>query len=676
MPLLTWFLKPVRFRSFETHKIKNVKLRSIILSLASLFSVTVKAQVSLPAFFTSNMVLQRDVAIPVWGHAAAYEKLVITFHNQVKTVKADKAGKWMIRFNAEPAGGPYALSVQGKNSLLLDNILVGEVWLCSGQSNMEWTVGQSDHAAKEIQSARNPFIRQIKIQHQVSSLPAADVKTDGWKVCDPTTVADFTGVGYFFAKHIYDSIGVPVGLINDCWGGTNIETWISREGFEGSAEFRNMIAAMPKLSLDSISLLMKKKSRQRIEQLQGAMLNETATGIFKEFSYNDSKWPELHAPQQWESQSIGDLDGVVWLRKTIVLTEADSKKDAVLELAKIDDDDITYLNGVEVGSTKQWDAPRKYKIPAGILRAGNNVIAIRVSDGMGGGGIWGDAADLRLNLGDASIALSGAWKWQVESIQDRVSENSLPSLCYNAMINPLIPFACKGVLWYQGESNADRAWQYRTAFPLLINDWRKKFSNDHAPFYFVQLASYVTEGNSNNGCGWAELREAQTQTLQLPNTGMCVTTDLVKDAKDIHPTNKQDVGKRLAAIALNNLYNKKMLCTGPTYQSMQVNGSEIRVRFDHAGSGLFTPDTYGYIKGFEIAGADSVFYFARAFIQNNEVILASDNVRSPVAVRFAWMGDATECNLFNKEGFPAVPFRTDEWKTISKGKTYTIEHLR
>lgn len=653
-----------------------MKLKSTILFVACLCCLSIQAQVSLPAFFTNNMVLQRNVAIPVWGHAAAYEKLELTFHNQVKFVRADKDGKWMTQLNAEPAGGPYQLSVKGKNSIVLSNILVGEVWLCSGQSNMEWSVGQSDNAAREIQAARNPFIRQIKIQHQVSSLPAADVKTDGWKICDPATVADFTGVGYFFAKHIYDSIGVPVGLINDCWGGTNIETWISREGFESSSAFKNMIAAMPRLSLDSISQLMKTISRQRIALLQGAPLNEAAANAFRDLSFDDTKWPELNAPQQWESQSIGDLDGVVWLRKTIVLTEAETKKDAVLELAKIDDDDITYLNGVEVGSTRQWDALRKYKIPAGVLRAGKNIIAIRVTDGMGGGGIWGDAADLKLNLGDASVALSGAWKWQAESIQDRVSENSLPSLCYNAMIDPLIPFAFKGVLWYQGESNADRAWQYRTAFPLLIHDWRKKFGNDQAAFYFVQLASFVTEGNSNNGCGWAELREAQTNTLQLPNTGMCVSADLVKDAKDIHPTNKQDVGKRLAAIALNNLYDKKMLCAGPSYRSMQVNGSEIAVSFNDTGSGLFVPDKYGYIKGFEIAGADSVFYFARAYIQDNAVILSCNKVNKPVAVRFGWMGDATECNLFNREGFPAVPFRTDEWKTISKDKTYTIASFK
>ncbi|MBL7702528.1 MAG: 9-O-acetylesterase [Ferruginibacter sp.] len=653
-----------------------MKLKIILLLGGCMYFLPMNAQLSMPAFFTDNMVLQRNVLIPVWGKASANEKLELKFHNQVKVFKADKNGNWMTRLDGEAAGGPYELSIKGKNSLLLKNILVGEVWLCGGQSNMEWSVGQSDNAATEIKNAQNPFIRHIKIQHQVSSLPAADVKTDGWKVCSTATVADFTAVGYFFAKRIYDSIGVPVGLINDCWGGTNIETWISREAFESSDEFKAMIAGMPKVNLDSITQLMKKINRQRIELLQGAKINEGAANTFKDPSFDDSQWPQLNAPQQWENQAIGDLDGVVWLRKTIMLSESDSKKNAVLELAKIDDDDITYVNGIKVGNTNQWDAKRKYNIPAGVLKAGQNVIAIRVVDNTGGGGIWGDAADLQLKLGDASIALTGNWKWQVEQIQDRLSENSLPSLCYNAMIHPLIPFAFKGVLWYQGESNADRAWQYRTAFPLLIQDWRKQFNNENAPFYFVQLASFVTDGNSNNGCAWAELREAQANTLQLPNTAMCVTTDLVKDPKDIHPTNKQDVGKRLAAFALNSLYSKKMVCAGPGYNSMQINGGEVILSFNNTGTGLFTPDKYGCIKGFEIAGADSVFHFARAFIKGNQVVVGSENVNNPVAVRFGWMGDAVECNLFNKEGFPAVPFRTDTWKTITKGNVYKIAKFK
>lgn len=639
-------------------------------------SLVVSAHVTLPKIFSNNMVLQRNTSIPVWGWADAGEKVTVNFHEQTKTVKADKTGKWLVRLEAETAGGPYELNIVGRNTIQLKNVLVGEVWLCSGQSNMEWRVRQSDNAAKEIASANYPMIRQVKIQHTINSLPQADVSTDGWKVCDSTTVGDFSGVAYYFAKNIYESIKIPIGLINDCWGGTNIETWISREAFESSDEFKEMIAGMPKINLDSLSKIKVHASELRIEALQGTKLNELKTGLFNQVSFDDSQWPELNAAQLWEQQSIGELDGVVWYRKTIQLSSDDISKEATLELAKIDDYDITYVNGVEVGSTNQWDLMRKYTVPNGVLKEGKNVIAVRVTDTGGGGGIYGDAADLKISIGDKVISLAGKWKFQVESIIKTTNENSLPSLCYNAMINPLIPFAFRGVLWYQGESNAGRAFQYRTAFPLLINDWRNKWNNPPMPFYYVQLASFFTDDNSNKGSGWAELREAQTMTLRLPNTGMCVTTDLVVNPKDVHPTNKQDVGKRLAVIALNNLYNKPQVHSGPSYKSMDVNGNQVVVSFNDIGSGLSTPDKYGYLKGFEIAGTDQVFHYARAFIKGNTVVLYSDDVESPVAVRYGWIGDASECNLFNKEDFPAVPFRTDVWNTITRDVKYQIEKFQ
>lgn len=639
-------------------------------------SLVVSAHVTLPKIFSNNMVLQRNTSIPVWGWADAGEKVTVNFHEQTKTVKADKTGKWLVRLEAETAGGPYELNIVGRNTIQLKNVLVGEVWLCSGQSNMEWRVRQSDNAAKEIASANYPMIRQVKIQHTINSLPQADVSTDGWKVCDSTTVGDFSGVAYYFAKNIYESIKIPIGLINDCWGGTNIETWISREAFESSDEFKEMIAGMPKINLDSLSKIKVHASELRIEALQGTKLNELKTGLFNQVSFDDSQWPELNAAQLWEQQSIGELDGVVWYRKTIQLSSDDISKEATLELAKIDDYDITYVNGVEVGSTNQWDLMRKYTVPNGVLKEGKNVIAVRVTDTGGGGGIYGDAADLKISIGDKVISLAGKWKFQVESIIKTTNENSLPSLCYNAMINPLIPFAFRGVLWYQGESNAGRAFQYRTAFPLLINDWRNKWNNPSMPFYYVQLASFFTDDNSNKGSGWAELREAQTMTLRLPNTGMCVTTDLVVNPKDVHPTNKQDVGKRLAVIALNNLYNKPQVHSGPSYKSMDVNGNQVVVSFNDIGSGLSTPDKYGYLKGFEIAGTDQVFHYARAFIKGNTVVLYSDDVESPVAVRYGWIGDASECNLFNKEDFPAVPFRTDVWNTITRDVKYQIEKFQ
>ena len=634
-----------------------------------------RAKVILPKIFSDNMVLQRNGLIPIWGWADANEKIEVRFNNQVKSVKAGKNGKWLIRLDAENAGGPYDMTIKGKNTVQIRNILVGEVWLCSGQSNMEWTVGQSMNAKQEIAAANNLFIRHIKIQRDISSLPQNDINAGDWQICDSTTVANFTGVGYFFAKNLYNELKIPVGLINSSWGGTNIETWISREAFENSDEFKEMIAGMPKIDLDSLSKLKVKGSVMRIEALQGTKMEGMNTSQFRELSFDDSKWPVLNQPQLWEEQSIGELDGIVWLRKTIVLASLDLTKEATLVLSKIDDNDITYVNGIKVGSTNQWDANRRYTIPPGVFKEGKNVIAVRVEDTGGGGGIYGDAADVKLILYNASLPLSGEWKFQVESVIKTTNQNSLPSLCFNAMISPLIPFAFQGVLWYQGESNAGRSYQYRKAFPLLINDWRQKWNNSSMPFYFVQLATFNNPGNSNEGCGWAELREAQTMTLSLPNTGMCVTTDLVTNPKDIHPTNKQDVGKRLAALALNNLYSKNMICNGPIYKSMEIKNDQVILSFDNIGTGLYTPDKYGYIRGFEMAGKDQVFHYAKAFIKGNTVVLFNEKVENPVAVHFGWIGDASDCNLFNKEGYPAVPFRTDEWKTVTKDEKYKIEKL-
>jgi len=646
---------------------KHYLLLTLLLSLV----ISVQAKVILPKIFTDNMVLQRNIAIPVWGWAHANEKIQVTFNKQTKTTKADKNGKWSIRLDAEQAGGPYELTIKGENKILIKNVLVGEVWICSGQSNMEWTVGQSQNAKYEIETSKNPFIRHIKVARDISSLPKDDLKEGAWEVCDSTTVADFSAVGYFFAKNIYNELKIPIGIINSSWGGTNIETWINREAFENSDEFKEMIAGMPIINLDSLSKLNLFVAQKRIEALQKAKIDTIQCNSFKELSFDDSKWPDLYQPELWEGQSLGEFDGVVWLRKSIVLSADDINKTATLELSMIDDEDVTYVNGIKIGSNNRWNAPRKYNIPAGILKEGKNIIVVRIVDTGGGGGIYGDTSNLKLTLENYIIPLNGAWKFQVESVKTECGVNEYPSLAYNAMINPIIPFAFQGVLWYQGESNADRAFQYRKAFPLLINAWRQKWNIGNFPFYFVQLATYITTGNSNQGCSWAELREAQTLTLQVQNTGMSVTTD-IGNPTDIHPTNKQDVGKRLSAIALHDVYKKDLICSGPTFKSMEIKDNQIIVKFDQIGTGLYCSDKYGYIKGFEIAGQDQVFYYAQGFIRGNSVILTNEKVKNPVAVRFGWVGDASDNNLFNIEGFPAVPFRTDDWKTVTKEAKYKI----
>lgn len=645
-----------------------------LIFLLLLISVSAQAKVTLPKIFSDNMVLQRETAIPVWGWANSGENITVSLNKQTVAVVADQTGKWSVKLKAEKAATNLILKISGENTIEVKNVAVGEVWLCSGQSNMEWTVGLSMNAAQELTNSENPNIRQIKIAKNISSKPESDFKEGSWQVSNPTNTKDFTAVGYFFARNLYNQLKIPIGLINSTWGGTNIETWISREGFESSDEFKEMIAKMPKVDFDKFVKQKIESKTKQIEALQGVKLNTINAEAFKSADFDDSKLITLNAPNQWEGQVLGEIDGIVWYRKIVNLDESQSKKKAKISLAKIDDSDVTYINGIEVGKTNQWDALRVYDIPDGVLKKGKNVIAVKVTDTGGGGGFHGNQADMLIRFEDEAVALDGNWKIQVENIIGKTSENEFPSLAYNAMIHPIIPYSMRGVLWYQGESNAGRAYQYRTSFPLLIEDWRKKW-NSEFPFYFVQLATYTTAGNSNQGSDWAELREAQTMTLKVAKTGMAVTTD-IGNPKDIHPTNKQDVSKRLAAVAFNRIYGKQMIDSGPSYKSMKIEGNKIIISFENIGSGLMTTDKNGIVKGFEIAGSDQKFYEATAVIKGNTIIVSSEKVGSPVAVRFGWIGDTSANNLFNKEGFPAVPFRTDDWKIITKDAKYKIADFK
>ncbi|MBS1796351.1 MAG: beta galactosidase jelly roll domain-containing protein [Acidobacteria bacterium] len=637
--------------------------------LLFVFCLAAQAEVRLPRIFSDNLVLQRDVPIPVWGWAKPNEKIEVRFNGQTRATASDVNGRWSLRLAPEKAGGPYELTVAGANTVRVANVLVGEVWLCSGQSNMEWTVGQSLNAAAELAAADNPYIREIKIGHDTSGTPRDDFREGVWRPSSPVNTRDFSGVGYFFARKIYGELKVPVGIINSSWGGTNVETWTSREGFESSPEFREMIGRVSKLDLDTLRRASVEATFKRIEKLQGFKPSEFDARRFQNPASDDAGWPSMNVPGQWEGQPPGNFDGVVWFRKTITLTAAESRAPAVIELAKIDDNDVTWINGTEIGRTNQWDAPRKYTVPPGVLKEGRNLIVVKVTDTGGGGGFYGDPSDVKLTLGNSAMPLAGEWKFQVESVRPPSGENDFPSLLYNAMIAPLVPYAFRGVLWYQGESNADRAFQYRTAFPLLIADWRKKWGAGDFPFYFVQLATYTTPGDSNTGSPWAELREAQALTLKTPNTGMVVTTD-IGNPKDIHPTNKQEVGRRLGALALNRVYGIKTVDGGPMFKALKIDGRRAILSFDDPGTGLATNAADGIIRGFETAGADGVFHEATGRIEGGTVVVESPEVAAPAAVRFGWAGDASRCNLFNKEGFPAVPFRTDDRQTVTRGAKF------
>lgn len=653
--------------------------RTVFLIVVVLTGNLLFAQVRLPKIFGDNMVLQREQPIAVWGWSSPGEKVTVQLDKQTKKVTAGRNGRWKITLDPMQAGGPFQLTVKGKNNILFNNVLIGEVWICSGQSNMEWNVANSNDAEKEIASGNYPLIRHIKVPNVIAGEPQDDISNGSWEICSPETVGDFTAVGYFFAREVMKDLNVPVGLINTSWGGTHVETWISKEAFQRSDEFRSMIVSVGRINLDSMRTTNEGAIMKRIEQLQGHLPASSNIGVqWKEISFDDSSWPKMRVPGLWEDQAPGDVDGVIWFRTTFTVDSDKAAKEAVLNLGVIDDNDETYVNGVKVGSIRDYRTKRTYSVPAGTLRQGKNVIAVRVEDTAGGGGFYGDPGDIQISFGENSQSLAGDWRYQIESFHKTnadVSPNQFPTLLFNAMINPLIPFTIRGALWYQGESNAGRAYQYRKSFPLMINDWRKRWGLGDFPFYFVQLASYdAGGGNSSKGSSWAELREAQTMTLSLPKTGMVVTTD-IGDPADIHPRNKQDVGRRLAALAMRDIFGKNVVASGPVYASVKVEGNKAVVTFSNVGSGLMAKDKYGYVKGFEIAGADRKFYYAQAQIDGNQVIVSHEKVSKPESVRYGWADDASDCNLFNEEGFPAAPFRTDQWQGVTEGAKFNVRRV-
>jgi sialate O-acetylesterase len=647
------------------------KTVSFLLMLLS--AIAAKADIKLPQVFSDHMVLQRNKPIHVWGWASSGEAVKVALGTASQSTRANKQGKWEVFLPAMPAGGPHVLTVTGKNSVQLNDVMIGEVWLCGGQSNMEWPVRLSINPEKEIAAANYPMIRHIKIQRATALQKQDDVQETQWEVCSPATAANFTAVGYFYARELFKELNVPIGLINSNWGGTMVETWISNESFFGDAEFASLKKDMP-ASFDSIIKIQELAMQNLVKNAQGLLPTIAEARTFSKADYNDADWKTMKVPGAWENAGLPNLDGTVWFRKEIEIPAGTDLNNAILVLGPIDDADSTYINGILVGTTNVYNVQRSYNVGAGILKEGKNIIAVRVFDSGGGGGMYGQPQQMKLQTQGVTIPVAGNWKYRIEKHQvvSGVGPNDYPTLLYNAMIHPLIGYPIAGAIWYQGESNTGRSMQYKKSFPLMIKDWRKQWKNEF-PFYFVQLANFNANNASNatGGSGWAELREAQAETLQLPNTGMAVTID-IGESGDIHPRNKQDVGKRLAAVALAKTYGKDRVFSGPTYKSMQIDGGSIVLTFENVGDGWDIKNKYGYIHGFEIAGEDQKFHYAKALLRGNEIIVFSGKVALPVAVRFAWADDPNDVNLYNKAGFPAVPFRTDNWKGITEVIKYRI----
>jgi len=630
--------------------------------------LTLQAEVKLPHIFSDNMLIQRDKPIHIWGWADQNEEVEITFNGHSKKSKADKNGKWNLELSPMKFGGPYVLTVKGQNNTItLNNILIGDVWLCSGQSNMEWTVKDVNNAGMEISSAYYPEIRSFDVVKDMSTTPKDNLNGQ-WTVCSPETVRNYSAVGYFFARELYKKTGIPIGIINSSWGGTDIETWIPKDAFQTlPAKFseRYVNSSIP-YDLETF-MFENSKNRASYEQ---ALQNDPGLNEKWYFqSADNSSWKTMAVPQYWSNDELRDADGIVWFKYMLDLPKDVAGKSATIHLGPIDDDDILWINGKKIGETSGYNIDRIYEIPNDILNEGVNTITIRIFDGSGGGGMYGSPEQLYIESGGIKYSLAGDWKYRPSVITSQfdyvnISPNMAPNLLFNAMINPIVNYPIKGAIWYQGENNAGQAYNYRTLFPLLIQSWRQKW-NTEFPFYWVQLANFMKEDEEPVDTEWAELREAQTLTLSQPSTGQAVIID-IGEADDIHPRNKQDVGLRLALIAMNKDYGySDIVYQGPTYKSMQKDGNKVILTFDNVGSGLVTKSKYGYVNGFSIAGKDKEFVWAKAYIDGDKIVVYNDKISNPVAVRYAW-GNNPDVNLYNQEGLPAVPFRTDDWDGITK----------
>ena len=633
--------------------------------------------------FTDHMVLQREIPVNIWGSSSPNGKVNIEFNGQNQTTVSDENGNWKATLNPMEAGGPYEMKIFGQDTIILKNILIGEVWIGSGQSNMEMPLagwGKVMNFEREIAEANYPNIHLFQVRRTVGLKPERTIPADGWTVCTPENIAEFSSTLYFFGRKLHKELDIPIGLIHSSWGGTIIEAWISPESMVKLPEYQKQLEQIenaaerfkkmyPGKTLESIFATMLQEREKEIHKKERGMNDPVAK--WSEVNIDMSEWKTMQLPNLWENAGLPDLDGIVWFRKEVELPKAWAEKDLKLHLGPIDDIDSTFFNGVFIGTHMVWNEPREYSIPKNLVKAGKNIITIKVRDDQGGGGIYGDPALFKISSNDKqNISLASEWYYRVGldynelyNLGINLNNPNYPTLLSNAMIEPLIPFSFRGVIWYQGESNAGAAYKYRSLFPMLIKDWRKRWGLGDFPFLFVQLANYMERKDQPGDDSWAELREAQLMTLKVPNTGMAVTID-IGDAKDIHPKNKQEVGRRLALNALKIAYGKDIVFSGPIYKSMKINGNKIELTFDHIADGLKMSNGK-VLKGFSIAGVDKQFKWAKAKINDDKVEVWHPDIDNPVAVRYAWASNP-ECNLVNSADLPASPFRTDDWPGIAQ----------
>lgn len=642
----------------------------------------------LPDIFSDHMVLQRNQSIPFWGMATPGSKVTVRMDGRFAVAKVRQDGTWNVKLRPHEAGGPYTVEVEGDGTITYNDVLIGEVWVAAGQSNMELPICQQSDV-ETAQSEANSNIRMFTVGRKSSETPLAD-STGSWAVANPDSVMFFSAVAFWFGNDLRKWLNVPIGIIHSSWGGTPAEAWMRRDALLEESSLAYLVHQY----LDGLPDYPTRKQnydRELLEWQSKAFSVDTENvGFQKDWalpSFDIRDWHWVRLPNLIESTEADNFDGAVWYRRNFEVPPEWAGRQLVVELGTIDDYDTTYINNHRVGgidSTHEFAASmtRQYMIAPGLVRPGTNTIAVRVFDKGSNGGFTGAASMMRIFPYDGAgtpVPLAGSWQSKVERriappAPELVAAQPVapygpghpwvPGGLWNAMVQPVVPYGIKGVIWYQGESNVSRADEYRELFPALIRDWRSAWRQGAFPFYFVQLANFSTRANEPGDSTWAELREAQAFALREPKTGMAVALDL-GEANDIHPKNKLEVGRRLSLQALANTYGIDVSPRGPHFRSMRVEGSSIRVTMDDA-KGLRTWDSRPP-AGFAIAGADQRFYWARAELDGDSIILRSDRVNNPVAVRYAWANNP-DVNLFNVEGLPAEPFRTDDWPLSTLGK--------
>ena len=624
------------------------------------------ANITLPQLVSNSMVLQRNTVLKIWGWADAGEKVSIVFTGKKYDAIADAKGNWLINLPPQKAGGPFEMTITGKNKITLADIMIGDVWFCSGQSNMVLPMERvKERYPDEILNANYPEIRNFFIP-TASDMRRVhdDLPASKWTAISPATVGTMGAATYFFAKKLYQKYHISIGIINASVGGTPAEAWVSADGFNGLEPYASKLVQFKDSSFYK-SVPLQNNTQVNTKQIPDE--DKGLTGPVKWFdtAFHPRKWHSFWMPGYWDDQGTKNLHGVIWFRKEIEVPQSMTGHLAKLFLGRIIDADEAYINGVKVGNITYQYPPRRYEVPANLLKPGKNSIVVRVTNTSGKGGFVPDK-NYSLTDGKEKIDLRGEWLYQVGRVQINnpvvfsggiVAQNE-PSGLYNTMVAPAINYAVKGFLWYQGEANSGRPSDYSKIMTSLITDWRNKWNLGSLPFIYAQLPNFMERVYSPSESQWAELREQQLQTLTVSNTAMTVNTDL-GEWNDIHPLNKKDVGERMALAALKIAYNENIIHSGPIYQSLARKDNKIIVTFSNTGSGLTNYDEEP-LSQFAIAGADKKFVWANARIEGNSVIVWNDEITDPMYVRYAWADNPEGANLYNKEGLPASPFRTDQ----------------